>query len=163
MAKSTMSNLCPLWLELTSPMPTLFYFLCIPQPLPASPQGYHLTRWHHGKESASHCRRLGFSPWRRKWQSGSRILAWEIQWTEEPVRLSPWGCKESVTPKQLSVYTHSLSSLFFCPFLFSLKNVMEVFSFSPQLPAPSNLYLFGCIGSPLCRRQSEGLIPPLHV
>ena len=29
----------------------------------------------------------------------SRILAWEIPWTEEPGRCSPWGCKELDTTK----------------------------------------------------------------
>ena len=27
----------------------------------------------------------------------SRILAWRILWTEEPVNYSPWGCKQSDT------------------------------------------------------------------
>ena len=27
----------------------------------------------------------------------SRILAWQMPWTEEPVGYSPWGCKESDT------------------------------------------------------------------
>ena len=32
----------------------------------------------------------------------SRILAWEISWTEESGRLqSPWGCKESDTTERL--------------------------------------------------------------
>ena len=30
----------------------------------------------------------------------SRVLAWKISWTEEPV--NPWSCKESETAKQLS-------------------------------------------------------------
>ena len=46
-----------------------------------------------GKESACHrrrCKRRGFDPWvgkipwRRAWQTHSRILAWRIPWTEEP-------------------------------------------------------------------------------
>ena len=36
----------------------------------------------------------------------SRILAWEISWTEESGRLqSPWGCKESDTTERLSTST----------------------------------------------------------
>ena len=33
----------------------------------------------------------------------SSILAWIIPWTEEPGRLSPWGCKELETTEQLSL------------------------------------------------------------
>ena len=31
----------------------------------------------------------------------SSILAWRIPWTEEPGRLSPWGCKELDTTERL--------------------------------------------------------------
>ena len=38
---------------------------------------------------------LGRFPWRRAWQP-TRVLAWKISWTEEPVPSScnPWGHKE---------------------------------------------------------------------
>ena len=35
----------------------------------------------------------------------SSILAWEIQWTEEPV--NPWGHKESDTTECMCVHTHT--------------------------------------------------------
>ena len=101
MGKSTLSNLCPLWLELTAPMPTLFYFLCIPQPLPTLPQGYHLTRWCSGKESASHCRRLVFNPWRRKWQPTPVLLPGKSHGRRAIVGYSPWGHKESDMTERL--------------------------------------------------------------
>ena len=31
----------------------------------------------------------------------SSTIAWKIPWTEEPGRLSPWGCKESDTTERL--------------------------------------------------------------
>ena len=34
----------------------------------------------------------------------SNILAWEIQWTDEPDRLNPWGHKESDTTERLSLF-----------------------------------------------------------
>ena len=43
------------------------------------------------------CRRCGFNPWvrkipwRRKWQTHSRILIWRIPWTEEPGGLQSLG------------------------------------------------------------------------
>ena len=44
--------------------------------------------WLSGKESTCQCRRCGFDPWVGKIPEGndthSSILAWEIQWTEEP-------------------------------------------------------------------------------
>ena len=33
------------------------------------------------------------------------ILAWEIPWTEEPVCLSPWGCKELDRTERASMHT----------------------------------------------------------
>ena len=39
----------------------------------------------------------------------SRILAWKIPRTEEPGRLSPWGCKESDKTDRLSTYRPLLS------------------------------------------------------
>ena len=35
----------------------------------------------------------------------SRILAWEIPWTEEPG--GPWGCKESDTTERTHTHTHT--------------------------------------------------------
>ena len=49
---------------------------------------------------------IGLVSWRRKMESHSRILAWEIPWTEEPGWLQSWGCKESDTTEQLNTYTH---------------------------------------------------------
>ena len=45
-----------------------------------------LLRWLSGKESTCQCRRHGFHPWVRKipWRRESKILAWEMLWTEEP-------------------------------------------------------------------------------
>ena len=34
----------------------------------------------------------------------SSTPAWKISWTEEPGRLSPWGCKESDTTEQLQFH-----------------------------------------------------------
>ena len=57
-------------------------------------------QWRHGKEAVCQCRRRkrrGFDPWvwnilcRKKWQTHSNILAWEIPWTEEPGRLQSMG------------------------------------------------------------------------
>ena len=59
-----------------------------------------------GKEPACQCgrhKRRRFDPWvrkipwRRKWQSHSSILAWEIPWTEEPGGLQSLGSKKSQT------------------------------------------------------------------
>ena len=39
----------------------------------------------------------------------SRILAWEIPWTDSLVGYSPWGCKESDMTEQLTLHTlHSM-------------------------------------------------------
>ena len=48
---------------------------------------------------------VGKIPWRREWlpTTHSRIPAWRIPWTEEPDRLSPWGCKESGMTEQLTL------------------------------------------------------------
>jgi len=55
-------------------------------------------------------------PWRRKWQSTSSILAWEIPWAEEPGGLQSMGSLKSrhdlaskqqqQTEKMYSVYCH---------------------------------------------------------
>ena len=47
----------------------------------------------------------GLVPWRRKMESHSRILAWEIPWTEEPGWLHSFGVAKSWT--QLSNWTHT--------------------------------------------------------
>ena len=53
-----------------------------------------------GKESTCQCRRckrhefdpwVRKIPWRRKWQPHSRVLVWEILWTEEPGGLQSMG------------------------------------------------------------------------
>ena len=33
-------------------------------------------------------------PLEKEMTTHSSILAWEIEWTEEPVGYSPWGCRE---------------------------------------------------------------------
>ena len=48
------------------------------------------------KESTCQCRRCGFNPsledpLEKEMATHSSILAWEIQWTEEPGGYSPWG------------------------------------------------------------------------
>ena len=51
--------------------------------------------WLSGKKSTCQCRRREFTPWvgkisrRRKWTTHSSILAWKIEWTEEPG--GPWN------------------------------------------------------------------------
>ena len=40
----------------------------------------------------------------------SSTLAWKIPWTEEPGRLSPWGCEESDTTERLH-FRFSLSCI----------------------------------------------------
>ena len=37
----------------------------------------------------------------------SSILAWEIPWTEEAGRYSPWGHKDSDTTESLNTHTHT--------------------------------------------------------
>ena len=44
---------------------------------------------------------VGKTPWRRKWQTHSSILAWETQWTEEPGGLQSSGIAESDTTERL--------------------------------------------------------------
>ena len=39
----------------------------------------------------------------------SSILAWKMQWTEDPGGLHPWGRKESDTTGQLSMHKHSVT------------------------------------------------------
>jgi len=55
-----------------------------------------LSWWLNGKES----RRCGFDPWVRKIplekeMAYSRILSWEISWTEETRRLQSMGSQKS--------------------------------------------------------------------
>ena len=40
----------------------------------------------------------------------SRVLAWEIPWTEDPGELQSWGRKESDTAEQLSMHTRTCPS-----------------------------------------------------
>ena len=54
-----------------------------------------LLRWLTGKESAHQCRRLGKIGWEdlleKEMAIHSRILAWEIPWTEEAGGLQSMG------------------------------------------------------------------------
>ena len=59
-----------------------------------------LPRWYSGKPSACQCQRCGFDPWvgikdplDKEMETHSRILAWEIPWTEEPGMLQSMGSK----------------------------------------------------------------------
>ena len=63
---------------------------------------YHgLPWWLSGKASTCQCRRSRFDPWVRKillqeeMASHSRILAWEIPWTEKPGGLQSMALKKS--------------------------------------------------------------------
>ena len=53
------------------------------------------------KKICLQCRRPGLNPWvrnipwRKKWQSHSSILAWEISWIEEPHGLQSMGSQKS--------------------------------------------------------------------
>ena len=41
-------------------------------------------------------------PLEKEMATHSRILAWRIPWTQEPLRLyGPWGCKESDMTEQV--------------------------------------------------------------
>ena len=40
----------------------------------------------------------------------SRVLAWEIPWTEDPGELQSWGREESDTAEQLSMHTRTCPS-----------------------------------------------------
>ena len=72
-----------------------------------------LPWWLSGKESSSIARDLGSmnelgSLPEREIATSFNILAWKIQWTEEPGRLySPWGCKELETTEQMSTRTRT--------------------------------------------------------
>jgi len=56
----------------------------------------------------------------------SSILAWEVQWTEEPGRLQSMGHKELDMTERLSTHAHTIlpdstavnSSAYFLPFYF---------------------------------------------
>ena len=85
-------------MELIGKMPLLL-LLEVVEVLLDSKGKYELSWWLSGKESTCQYRRLGFNPWigkipwRRKWQSHSIIITWEIPWTEDLAGYSPWGCK----------------------------------------------------------------------
>ena len=60
-----------------------------------------LPRWCSGKQSACQCQRCGFDPWvgikdplDKEMETHSRILAWEIPWTEEPGMLQSMGSQK---------------------------------------------------------------------
>ena len=42
-------------------------------------------------------------PLEKEMATQSRIVAWEIPWTEEPGGYSPWGHKELDTPERLTL------------------------------------------------------------
>ena len=68
-----------------------------------------LPRWLRCKESASKCRRPGFSPWvgkipwRREWQPTPVFLPGEFHRQRNLVGYIPWGSKESDTTEQLTL------------------------------------------------------------
>ena len=87
-----------------------------------STQSRGLPRWLSGKKIyryryryryACQCRRCGFDtwvgkiPWRRKWLPTSVFLPGKSHGQSNLVGYSPWGCKESVTTKQLSMPTRT--------------------------------------------------------
>ena len=47
---------------------------------------------------------LGEDPLEEGMAAHSRVLAWEIPWTEEPAGLQPMGGKESEMTEQLSTH-----------------------------------------------------------
>ena len=44
-------------------------------------------------------------PLEKRMATHSSILAWRISWTENLAGYSPWGCKESDTSEQLTLFT----------------------------------------------------------
>ena len=64
--------------------------------------------WLSGKESACHCKRLGFDPWvgkipwRRKWQPNSVISPEKSHGQRNLAGYSPQDCKESDTTERLN-------------------------------------------------------------
>ena len=75
----------------------------------------------------------------------SRILAWEIPWTEEPGGYSPWGCEESDTAEHI----HSRSKP-------NLKKRQRVWVLESKAINQSNLQ--GRVG----RVKSEAKLLPFH-
>ena len=72
---------------------------------------FGLPRWFSSKEPIYQCwwcrfdSWVGKIPWKRKWQP-TRLLAWEIPWTEEPGGLQSIGSQKSWSP--LSTHTDFL-------------------------------------------------------
>ena len=56
----------------------------------------------------------------------SSILIWEMPWTEEPGRLSPWGCKESDTTERTE-YTRVCAALY-CIALYTNGKVQKTYN-----------------------------------
>ena len=52
----------------------------------------------------------GEEPLEKDMATQSRVLAWEIPWTEDPGELKSWGHKESDTTEQLSMDTRTCPS-----------------------------------------------------
>ena len=50
----------------------------------------------------------GEDPLEKKMATYSSILAWKIPQTKSLAGYSPWGCKESDTPKRLNSLTHDM-------------------------------------------------------
>ena len=73
-------------------------------------QGFH--KWLGGKESACQFRRrcrLGFDPWRRKWQPTPIFLPGKPHSQRSLVGYSPWGSKEENMTEQLSTQAQLLN------------------------------------------------------
>ena len=86
-------------------MPTTMRIVCKDDvsKLNVSNNNLGLPWWLSGKGSTSQCRRYKFNPWvgedtlEKKMATRSSILAWEIQWTEEPSGLQSMGFQKNWT------------------------------------------------------------------
>ena len=75
----------------------------------------------------------------------SRILAWEIPWTEEPGGYSSWGCKSQTRLSDCTTTTNLVL------FGFALLPFMgTVFFFSPKLKV---------CGNPTCSKSIPAIFP----
>ena len=78
-----------------------------------------------------------FLGWEDPLQNGtathSSILAWRIPWTEEPGRLSSWGCKEPDVTERFSLSLFSLAEVMFSFVFFCVCFFFHV-DFSMLLP-----------------------------
>ena len=123
-------------------------------------QGF--PRWLSGKESACHCRRLGFNPWvrkipwRRKWQPTPVFLPGKSHGQGSLAGYSLWGRKESDVTEWLSMHTHNCCTCG-AQGSFNLdrgrgleKGILSCLG--PWLPLPDEQ---GPIHSPLCEHFSS--------